>query len=108
VTLPWLAGALLAVATDDDWLVEMPGIILMLSSPGTMVLIAEFGLPPKDPMPVLIALNTVAYGGVLVLFRTMCLNHADRLLGRAEGPPPWPLVGGVTPPRWRPPPEEPQ
>ncbi|MFW6162758.1 MAG: hypothetical protein ACODAJ_08290 [Planctomycetota bacterium] len=92
VGLPWLVAVLFAMVTNDDFLEEGAGVILMLASPGTMVVLTEFAPRVEVPVPVLIALNTLAYAGVLVLFRTMCLNAADRLLGRVEEPPPVPYV----------------
>lgn len=92
VVLPWLVGVLFAITVNDDIFDEGAGLILMLSSPATMILITEFGPPTEVPLPVLVTLNTLGYTGVLVLFRTLCLNGADRLLGRVEEPPPLPYA----------------
>ncbi len=91
IAIPWLLAAIVSVAADDNWLEETPGLVVMLSSPATMVVVAEFGPPRDQSMPVLIALNTLGYAGVWLLFRTLCLSGADRLLGRVpsreEAPP---------------------
>ena len=92
IALPWLVAALLDVTgVHHDWSNNPTEFVLMLSSPATMILVTEYGLPVNVPLPLLIALNTMGYGGMLVLFRTLCLNRADRLLGRADPqhPPPY-------------------
>jgi len=100
IALPWLVAALLAVTgVYDDWFNDPTGFVLLLSSPATMILVTEFGTPVNMPLPLLIVLNTLGYGGMLVLFRTLCLKRADRLLGRADPQRPPPSADRVGP-RW--------
>ena len=89
VLVPWLAAGLLDAADLHDNVLDEPaGLVLMLSSPATMILVTEFGPPTEVPILLLVALNALGYGGILVVFRPLCLNGASRLLGRAGRPPP--------------------
>ena len=72
-----------------------------LPNPFTMIVLSE-GHAWRfffDQPALAVALNFVWHGGVVLLFRRMCLQQADRLMGRIEGsddpPPPSPAARAV-------------
>lgn len=87
-----LMGILCVLAQTDP---ERSGLsYMMLLSPATIVPCIEFANIENifddvfnAPAPVIIFLNFLWHGGVLFFFHHLCMKHADRYLGRAEGLP---------------------
>ncbi len=97
VTL-WCAVPPLIVVTVAEllrWRGTMPFTLLMLGSPATMVVLPEQKTALfrafRDSAVAAVIVNYVVYGGIALVFRTLCLKRADLYLGRVpEGLPPEP------------------
>jgi hypothetical protein len=60
--------------------------LTLLVSPAMIIILNELnGLRDLFDAPwIAVTVNSIGYGIALAVFRRLCLNHADRLLGRLE------------------------